>query len=157
MHDNSLAPEGYYFDPLILNIKTYELLTLFGASKFIYDHFKSDEFSFEVMKELERSRISELLITVAIISRNILDGNDLNNKGLREESVGSLNDKAIKFREACNKIIHSEDIGFDIQKGKSISDGYLNPIIHLSGNNNNNDWELELRVIDFCACAMSII
>jgi hypothetical protein len=154
---NYFIKNGYPFSESILHEKTYELLSIFGSSKFIYDNFKNDDFLFTRIKELERQKISETIISIAIISRNLIDEDNFNNAAIKNKIVGNINNKNVSFRDACSKIVHSNNINFNIENSNNIFDGYLNPIIYLFGEKNKNQWKLELKIIDFCSCAGNII
>ncbi len=155
--ENYLISEGCPFSESILYKKVYELLSTFGSSKFIYDNLKNDGTLFIKMKEIERQKTSELIISIAAISRNLVDENNLTNIDIRNKIVGTINNKDISFRRTCSKILHSEHINFDIENGKNLFDGYLNPTVYLFGEENKKQWKLKLKILDFCSCAGNII
>ncbi len=74
----------------------------------------------------------------------------------RKVSVGRLysdqekpENKDLIFREACNKIIHSDHINFDITDVSTVYAGYLNPKVYLYGSLGEQHWKAEVDIYEF--------
>lgn len=105
------------------------------------------------IQKVEEDEISRLLLNLAIVARVIDDRNNsaLNkvgsNCGQLVKDIATKSEITLSLREACNKIIHAEQISFDRDTvdGKS----YLRPTIYLTGKRNDKEWSATLNVIDF--------
>lgn len=155
------ANDGYPQDTIMLVSKLYELISIFGASEFISDNFRSknavitDPYSlgtFKMFRDIEYCKISEDLLSIAAIVRNNIDSTY--KEGKKFPTVGSLDQKGKKgdlgFVEACNKIIHANHINFDLSKIDDMYSGFLKPKIYLYGSFEDKKWKASINIIDFC-------
>lgn len=162
LEDNYLISPGLPVDPIFFEKKVYTLITIFGASNFLYSNFKKDNNDFFIRsKEFEKSEGSELLISIAVISRSYLDTSSVDNNFNKDCLVGKIifnninKEEGLNFRESCNKIIHATNINFDIDKGNNIKDGYIKPIVYLYGSYKGKEWKATVNIIDFCKAAIN--
>ena len=163
LEDDYLISPGMPIDPIFFEKKIYTLITIFGASNFLYNNFKEDnDYFFTRTKEFEKSEVSELLISIAVISRSYLDTNIVSNNFNKDFLVGKIifnntnKEKDLNFRDSCNKIIHATNINFDINKGSNIKDGYIKPIVYLYGSHQEKKWKVIVNIIDFCKAAINL-
>jgi hypothetical protein len=134
-----------------LDLELYQLACLIAASKNLVA-CSADHNSFKFLQEtFELSEVSKKLISIAVTLRSFLD-ND-NNPDTVHETVGIINEdtekkntKPLKFREACNKIIHALDIQFFDNENRALGLGWS---IKLLGSHNNKNWEVTLEIDRF--------
>ena len=118
------------------------------------------DFFWNLADELERSEISRLLVSIAVISRNHMDQNGwhpIKVPGLPADEVGVLcsdweNKGALaplSFREACNKVIHAIKITFEANQNSDYKTSYLLPTLHLYGDKQRICWKATLDVPKF--------
>jgi len=158
LRGNYLISSSYPVDPIFFEENIYKLITIFGSSEFLFNNFKEDsEYFFERAKEFEISKASEILISLAVMSRSFLDSGIISKESCKKQIVGKIivdkKNKPLNFRDSCNKIIHAESINFDISNSKSIKDGFLNPIVYLYGEYQDSQWKAIVNIIDFCKAA----
>lgn len=160
LKNNYLGYNGYPIDTVFFEENIYKLITIFGASEFLYNNFKNDNKNFfDRAKKFEESKVSEILISLAIMSRSFLDSNIVNIDTNKEDHVGYIiihgKEKKLSFRESCNKIVHAEHINFDINKSESVQDGFLSPIVYLYGVYQCDKWKVTINIVDFCKGAIN--
>ena len=115
----------------------------------------------------ERQEISKLLIAIATYYRvKYDDGSWEHAEWLHDkyEGVGTLikdvtfsEKESLKFRDACNKIIHATKVNFDVEVNPETSLSYLLPTLYLYGEFRGSTWKTELNVIEFCKAAQNVI
>jgi len=168
LENNYLYDNGLKVDPVLFDKKIWELITVFGSSKFLYKNFEEEKDFFEKAKNFELSKISELLISIAVMARSLIDNSSYIEDDNDDRIVGSIvygdsnNPNKLKFRMACNKIIHLENINFDIDEGVNIKNGFINPIVYLYGEEyqgggeekNKIKWKATIDIIKFCKKAL---
>lgn len=151
---------GYPHDPQTLWGDLYYLALIFAGSEKISE-FRSDgegQYSlFWVFRNTEYSEISRRLISIAAISRNLMEIS--RDTTIQTLEVGKFYKKSnsdefveLTFREACNKVIHADHINFDNSEDPAVSSpyvGYLNPIVYLYGTYNGEPWKIELEIFKF--------
>ncbi len=154
--------QGYPKEEMVLLIDLYRLISIFGSSEYI-STFRSDRDDIShysinaIFRNFEYTEISRLLISLAAQLRNILDNNcDIDEK--QEFIVGEIKHQKkeekedLLLRDACNKILHAENINFDLSENNTIYSGYLNPIIYLYSNNSEYNWKAKLDIKSFTKC-----
>ena len=64
----------------------------------------------------------------------------------------------LRFREACNKIIHCDSINFDYRVRKPKRGDVLNPRVHVYGTHKRRHWKATLEVDRFAdiACLLNM-
>lgn len=115
------------------------------------------------------SEISRLLLECSVQIRNEIDLKCISsedNKYSINSFVGILfhdtkippeKSTDLTFREACNKIIHTKHINFDLENAKSINEyDSLNNTIYLYGDYQNKEWKVELDVCKFICVLINI-
>ncbi|MCK9626576.1 MAG: hypothetical protein M0R23_08995 [Bacteroidales bacterium] len=150
----------------ILEQKAFHLLSIINASA--KSNSISDLKNFLVI-EYEFSEISRLLLECAVQIRNEIDQKYIlseDNKYSINSFVGILfhdtkiapeKSTNLTFREACNKIIHTKHINFDLENAKSINEyDSLNNTIYLYGDYQNKEWKVELDVCTFICVLINI-
>lgn len=124
-----------------------------------------DEFD-KLRVQHEVGQATKLLIEIAVVLRNLIDGerwpvdviHEMRVERRPEETVGVLleegtSDTALAFREACNKIIHSQRISFGMQDmaGKM---QFLNGIVELHGKKGKKNWIAKIDLSMFIRMAV---
>lgn len=111
--------------------------------------------------EIREHEIVRLLVEIATQYR-LMEWNvseEWKNKDFKTKHVGLLLvDKKeepldLTMREACNKIIHAEEIIFDIGKIRGHALYYHKPVIHLYGKRGKQGWKASIDLILFCNAA----
>jgi len=150
----------------ILEQKAFYLLSIINASA------KSNSISdlrSSLVVQYECSEISRLLLECAVFIRNEMDLKNSTSNGFNyriDSCVGSLYSDIIKspeesinltFREACNKIIHTQHVNFDLENGSSIQEyDSISNTIYLYGNFGKQEWKAELDMCKFLCVLIDI-
>lgn len=159
---------GLNIESITLYQEIYYLAAIFGASKYISKVYKTDDEvrqydNFWIFRNIEISEIHRRLISVAVICRNYDDqayDDDESTNEIRGRVVGVfLNNKSkdLTFREACNKVIHSTWINFDLTDISDIFSGYIQPTLYIYGLKGEEEWKVQLNVDDYIKCAFDIV
>jgi hypothetical protein len=114
----------------------------------------------------EVAQATKLLIEVAVVLRNLLDGGNWPLDVIHEARVddrpettvgiiweGTKEQKSLRFREACNKLIHAKQISFGMA---TLPDrmSFLDGAVELHGDWNGKDWIAKLLLADFIRMAV---
>ncbi len=114
----------------------------------------------------EIAQATKLLIEVAVVLRNLLDGGnwplDVIHEGRVERRPetdvgvireGRKDEARLHFREACNKLIHAKKISFGMT---TLPDrmNFLDGTVELHGDRQGNDWIASIRLADFIRMAV---
>ncbi|MDP9193253.1 MAG: hypothetical protein M3P06_16265 [Acidobacteriota bacterium] len=116
----------------------------------------------------EKPEISRLLVSIAASYRIKFDDGswehgfwlhrDASTVGTLVENVDAPeNEKALTFREACNKIIHAQRVHFDTASHPVTQAQFLNPMVHLYGSKAGSSWKSSLHLVQFCRAAANVI
>lgn len=63
----------------------------------------------------------------------------------------------LTFREACNKVIHTQHINFDLDNPKNIQEyDSINKTIYLYGDYNDKEWKVVLDVCEILCVLIDI-
>jgi len=161
-------PTALLIDRPLIYSSLYDLATVvFGseglAKQSTGDH--RDEFD-KLRIRHEVGQATKLLIEIAVVLRNLIDGeqwpldviHEIRVEGRPEQSVGILRgeglpDAALAFREACNKLIHAQRISFGMQElaGKV---AFLNGVVQLHGEKTKKNWLAEIDLSKFIRMAV---
>lgn len=149
---------GSSYDPdiEIIRLDLYRLLNQFLSSPHLSKMCKDDHelnhamYALDHFFEIEATRI---LLTSAVIAR-VIDDRDGDLKdydttcGKLVKDLNSPNDIVdMNLREACNKIIHSKSIRYDVEVGQQGYDQRLfNPYMYYL---NGKEWKATLNVVDY--------
>lgn len=114
----------------------------------------------------EVGQATKLLIEVAVVLRNLLDGDnwpldvihETRVDGRPETDVGVIREEkkketSLRFRDACNKLIHAKQISF----GMATLPGrmnFLDGTVELHGDWQGKDWVAKVRLADFIRMAV---
>ncbi|MBK7930210.1 MAG: hypothetical protein IPJ98_22875 [Bryobacterales bacterium] len=125
--------------------KLYNLLCLFLASSDISELCEGEiGCAFTALRdEHEESQITQLLIECAVLIRlkddlfeqfhGFPSGAEKDIVGLLWVSSGNPIGQPLNLREACNKLIHSKLINFDINRVEEWHRRYLKPTVYMQG------------------------
>jgi hypothetical protein len=158
----NFSNEGIPINEANIELASFRLLSLFLADKEIQKLKAKNRLQIadEIIGLSKYDQITHLLVEIATLYRirdNQIPKTDEYNQVRRNRIVGSLFEpidskrQDLTIREACNKIIHSETINFDIKKLSKSRRAYLSPIIYWYGVKNKNDWKAVVDIVDFCA------
>jgi folate-dependent tRNA-U54 methylase TrmFO/GidA len=124
----------------------------------------------ELRREHQESEIGRVLLFVAVTIRNAIDQNPSRADYWLSHSptdvVGVLTPdlkeakkfEKLHFREACNKIIHSESINFDYGVRKPRRGDVLNPRVYIYGEHRRRHWKATIEIDRFTdiACLLNV-
>ena len=150
----------------LIHATLYELASVVFSSKALAELSSGDNRDeFELLRvRHEIAMVTKLLIEVAVILRNLLDGDswpmdvihETRVESRPEIPVGKLlqagNETELPFREACNKLIHSERVSFGMSDvpGKM---AHLDGTVEVHGRKGSKEWIATIRVADFIRMA----
>ena len=165
--------EGYPLKGERLTLLCYRLLSGFLASSRMAKLTTEDlrDPIFNLREEYEISEAVHLLIEIAIYCRTAQDKHLKAlpiNMDWMVSPVGSLvanidarKKEPLVFREACHKLIHAEDITWEVMKEKEVFKRYLKPFVYLYGtkreNKRVNKWRAKLDIIMFVREAYQLL
>lgn len=114
----------------------------------------------------EIAQASKLLIEIAVILRNFIDSGKwpidpihaISVEECPEMKVGKIKeegkeDKELSFRQACNKLIHSERLSFGMQSLPGKMD-FLDGSVELHGKREGQAWTANINVSKFVRMAV---
>ncbi len=85
---------------------------------------------------------------------------DTYNLGSIHGGVNPSDSKDLTFREACNKIIHAEDLRYVYDNGSNDRDGDfawgMTGVLEMSGKIQSKDWDVWLSLEDFLSMCLEI-
>jgi hypothetical protein len=161
---------GFNLEASQIDIQIYRLISVIAGSKIFSEKIaNSDEAQkWKWFKKNEIPELSRLLLSIAAISRSNIDSWNSHSETDKlniERPVGVLfqdinnmdNHKPLKFRNACNKILHTDKFNPEANDQSRGLDSELKPMIHLYGSHYDNDWKIRLNVYDFALCAGSFV
>lgn len=135
----------------------YWLLSIFHASK------RLSEISNEVLhvKSLwQESEAVRLLLNIAVVVRNRLEVEKISCLKGYQDNVGTLEfvsggeTKELTFREACNKIIHSNRVTFLYETEPAYAGDPLMESFIVRGKLGNKDWSATIDINKFSTLAL---
>ncbi len=160
----SVKPNGMMFS---LERSTLTLLSLLVADKEIQTLYRDYDLSHMAgwHEEVKDSMIVELLVEIATRYRIMAWGTkDARPKNFKNEIVGVLHSSKIdgeqdlSMQEACNKIIHANNIEFDISPvEKTKKRYYFNPYVYTHGNKGKEEWSAMIDIVLFCNGANQLL
>jgi hypothetical protein len=147
-------------DGITFNIEraTLNLLSIVMADKLIKEKiFEYDLPNLQWAEEIKESEVIRLAVEIAVQYR-IMESNVKDQHWTKNiMSVGILNPNVefeecvdLTVREACNKIIHAETFGFDVQKFRGRNAHYFRPFFNIKGTKGKTSWYAYIDVIFFC-------
>lgn len=150
---------GYSFS---LDNASLKLLSIILADKELQKLYAKYDLSHmePFIEDIKETEIIKLLVEIAtqyrIMEWNIRD--EWKNKDFKTEVVGELftdnkdegQELDLTIREACNKVIHAEEIVFDITKLRGTKRYYYNPYIHIYGKKGKLKWKASIDLVLFC-------
>lgn len=113
----------------------------------------------------EVAQATKLLIEVAVVLRNLLDGgywpmhviHEARVDHRPETDVGvireGLKEKTLSFRDACNKLIHAKKMSFGMEELPNKMN-FLNGTVELHGDLYGSEWVATIRLADFIRMAV---
>ncbi|TKJ38641.1 MAG: hypothetical protein CEE38_02760 [Planctomycetes bacterium B3_Pla] len=159
------AFQGHRIETITLEREVYWLAAVFAASSTLH-RLAPDEDDNELDKlrlHFEISEASRLLISVAVMLRNLMDAQS---SEMLELSIRKMDmivghytigkkrrKKDLTFREACNKLIHALHINFDMAGMNKKKLCYLRPKVYLYGDFRDEDWRAVVDVTKFIKIA----
>lgn len=143
-----------------VRLLSFRLLTIFLASENLHSlcNGEYDSGADILANEFEKVEIEHLMLQIATLFRSAdtcakakLTFNQRWNPNVDklEEPVGSQV-KDLTLREACNKIIHVEEIKYEVINGDYEWNRFLKPTIYLYGKKLEHRWKAILDIKKFC-------
>lgn len=150
---------GYPIAAEALDLEIYQLACTIAASGALHGLGKTHSGIRWLTKTFERSELSRRLIALAVTVRNMDEGNTLPNA--KSPRVGTLipdekqpdNTEPLNLREACNKIIHAQNVDFFPDIKDVNEDTPLFQTIELWGSKGGKHWIAKLDLIGFVEAA----
>ena len=136
-----------------MDLETYVLAALFAGSNGLRQ-IEADQRGLRwVRSTFEASEVSRRLIGLAVLLRSHLDSGSVKSTARVGHFLPDIANPAIQkdllLREACNKIIHAEDIDLHGHEQDSESTPSLSRCIRLRGQWDGKDWQAEIDVLAF--------
>ncbi len=153
-----MAVRGYPIAAEAIDQELYRLLCLIAASGAIYEERGTAPALDQLRRTFEQSEVSLRLISVAVTLRNLLDTSQIGPAhdwlpvGKLWRTTGEQRVEAdLSFREACNKIIHADDV--ELYDGAAHELPALANRIRLFGSRGPESWVAELDSYEFIKVA----
>ena len=142
----------FLFDSIAIAKQCYHLAAMAIASRQIREVFiPPTDADIHLFYAYEDQEIHQALIYVAIQLRMIDDILIQNNRNREfvETEIGFLNETDIlTLRDACNKIIHAEEIEVGLPSS---------PEIILHGSKSGDPWKAKFAILDFVKSTMRLV
>jgi hypothetical protein len=159
-HEDYSVNKGIRVEQSRVRLLSFRLLTIFPASENLHSlcNGEYDSGADILANEFEKVEIEHLMLQTAALFRSAdtcakakLTFNQRwnPNVGKLEDPVGSQA-KDLTLREACNKIIHVEEIKYEVINGDYEWNRFLKPTIYLYGKRQENSWRAILDIKKFC-------
>jgi len=147
-------------DGMSFNIEraTLNLLSIVMADKPIKEKcFEFDVPNLQWIEEIKESEAIRLAVEISVQYRmmesNIKDKSWLDDQlivGVLQPNRNNDEHIDLNIREACNKIIHAKEFGFDVQKFRGKEQHYFKPFFNITGTKGKSDWFAYIDVLFFC-------
>jgi hypothetical protein len=152
--------DGMTFDLATSSLQLVSLLIADKHLKKLYHQYDLPHLE-HVSAEFRESEIIRLMVEIATQYRLMDWGVASTNrsKHYKVGVVGALSVDGVPgaqdltMREACNKIIHAQEIAFDVTKVRKQNDHFFNPVIHVRGEKGKVGWEASIDIVWFCNAA----
>jgi len=165
----SHSVEGYPLRGERATVLCYRLICMFLASPRLAKLTAAplDDPISQLRDEYELSEAAHHLVEIAFYCRTAQDHHlklyPLNIDWLTSR-VGTLKSPAtsrrsevLTFREACHKLIHAEDISWEVHHEEGRWKRSLKPVVYLYGTKQKKQWKASLDVILFAKEAYSLL
>lgn len=161
-------PTAFLIESPLIYSTLYDLsVVVFGSEGLARLSTGDDRDEFDKLRvRHEVAQATKLLIEVAVVLRNLLDGGCWPLDVIHEARVerrpetdvgviqeGAKPERGLQFRDACNKLIHAKQISF----GMATLPGrlnFLNGMVELHGDWQGIDWTAKVRLADFIRMAV---
>lgn len=162
------SPTSLLIEPPLIYASLYDLAAVVFSSEGLARLSTGDDRDeFDKLRvRHEIAQATKLLIEVAVILRNLLDGGSWPRDAIHEIRVdsrpetdvgvireGRKGQSPLRFREACNKVIHAKEISFGMTSLPDRMD-FLNGMVELHGDWQGTEWIAHLRLTDFIRMAV---
>lgn len=155
---HSQEKEGHFPNTGNTVVDLHRLLAIFLASRHfaeLCERYPGEGFDpIHKIQEVEMDEITRILLNLAVTARVVDDREGRvfeligSNCGSLQKDLSNQETDVLEIREACNKLIHAENVRFDTEElGVQ---RYLNPTIYLYGTLQGKRWRAQLDVIKFC-------
>jgi hypothetical protein len=167
---------GHLFDTGPIRRDLWRLLVIFLADRqfaiITEQEFFADgheQLLLALSSEFADDEISRILLSSAIALRVIDDreGGVLErfaDCGELQADVEAERVEPLSLREACNKIVHAEQVNSDVERldggpvdRPGMSPTFINPLLYLYGSHNRMRWRCVLDVISFVRSAAAVL
>lgn len=161
-------PTAVLIERPLIHATLYDLAAVvFGSEGLAHLSTGDDRDEFDKLRvRHEIAKATKLLIEVAVVLRNLLDGErwplDPVHEGRidrrPEQSVGVLHvagaaESSLSFREACNKLIHAKRVSFGMSDLPEKM-AYLDGTAELHGAKGDKDWVAHIDLSAFIRMAV---
>jgi hypothetical protein len=160
-------PRGHRFDGELFALDVYRLLAVVLSDERIARLGDETRWPrppvWQLQERFRRGEVVRILISSAVALRALLDQHPREFKRVGARPCGSLWSRwpkhrgkpgVLTVREACNKIIHSDDIGDDLvvpdrRHNPDETGAYIRPFLYLYGTKGASRWRAKLSIVDF--------
>ena len=123
-----------------------------------------------LQERFRKAEVIRILISSVVALRILLDQHPTKFRNTRKQSCGSLwptwpkskrKPEALTLREACNKIIHADEVRDDevIPDRRYNPDElgvYIRPFVYLYGTKDGSPWRAKVSIVDFAQLSTSV-
>jgi hypothetical protein len=155
--------QGHSFDPSPFMLDLYRLLCMVLADQRVSAWSRKSQPIYTLQSEYFRTEVTRILVSSAVALRIVFDNGPQEIYKKIKPDCGKLYPDwpmrktkwdALPLREACNKIIHAEEIRFDLvssDRGKpaGYAGTYARPYLYLYGKRSGHGWRAKLSIVDF--------
>ena len=150
---------GYPIAAEALDLELYELACTIAASSELHRLGETKGGIRWILKTFELSELSRRLVSVAVTVRNMYEtgwpenGPDRTVGTLISDETRPDDSQSLNLREACNKIIHAQDVSFFPGVSGLHETTPISGTIELRGAKRRNHWIAKLDLLDFIEAA----
>jgi hypothetical protein len=156
----------FTFETPFLDLEIYRLVSILEASPTLteIEGSESDKEKLEFLRNWEFPEVSRIVISLAAIIRTSLDAHPGGDVEALEREVGTLfSDEGnphlkepLRFREACNKVLHAERVVPETAASPNDTTAPLTGCLILYGRRDRKEWRAELDLKKYALSALAL-
>ncbi len=156
----------FIFETPFLDLEIYRLVSILAASPTLteVEGSESDKKELQFLRNFEFPEVSRIVVSLAAIIRTALDAHPGGNVEALEREVGTLFldesnprlKKPLRFREACNKVLHAERVVPETTASPNDTTAPLTGRLILYGRRGRKEWRAELDLRQYALSALAL-
>jgi len=158
-HASPWRDRGWVLSVARLRLDLYRLVAAIFASGAEGEAYFGGPLA-DLVADCQREEIEQLLVSVAAMTRVVLDQHSPRPPEARAEcgalSPDTSDERPLTLREACNKILHAEARGFEWNSDFDPCLAGLSGAVYLSGKQFEKRWKARLEVVAFVKAIASL-